>query len=645
MSQSQKIPRSQSTFVNDSITKRVRVDNENTIVELENNQAHSSNSRVNDSDSIISEGSDYEIDEPEIKISKCWEHFTRKKLKIIKIGKLTPKGKIKPNKIVICKLQKKNNNGPCGKVLSYKDNSTGKMIRHLTRKHSISTKKNSESESDPINYLLMFIITASLPFRCIENKFFKMFCESLNPKFKIPSRQHLANLSSKFYNDKKELMKKKIENVSIINITTDCWTSIQNFSYVSLTGHFLDENFLPKYLLFSIRHILGGHSAKNIGEYLLGIFDEFGIREKVKFITTDNAKTMAKMASYIKIERIPSYISIGHIIHLIIQNCLKSIKDNCKQANDEIDYETEYAKITFQSYSNEFIIFNKALKKCCSIATLYNHSTIIKEKLSMLQKDAGKNLHSIIQQVPTRWNSVFLMVERIIENFQFLNVLLASDTKQKRLELNSEEIRVLKSSIDILKPFYGITCQISSDKSNTSSMIIPTFTFINKVLSPTSINNDDFSEGLKEILEIFTNFYVKKYSILENQQSSPVLNKKTQSENQLNDSQAVNLSINLSDSSDEENEIEVNWRSVKKELNNYILESKQSDVFNFWKTNAIKYPILVEYFKTYALAPATSTASERLFKRTGYQVWDRRNKISPERVEQIMFLYENIEKI
>lgn len=111
------------------------------------------------------------------------------------------------------------------------------------------------------------------------------------------------------------------------------------------------------------------------------------------------------------------------------------------------------------------------------------------------------------------------MIERIIENFPFLNLILTSESKHKRLELNSEEMSVLKASIEILKPFYGITCQISSESTCTSSMIIPTLTVIKKSLSTNSNNNfDDFSEGFKEMLELYSDFYVKKYSLLENRQ-------------------------------------------------------------------------------------------------------------------------------
>ena len=64
-------------------------------------------------------------------------------------------------------------------------------------------------------------------------------------------------------------------------------------------------------------------------------------------------------------------------------------------------------------------------------------------------------------------------------------------------------------------------------------------------------------------------------------------------------------------------------------------------MLNFWKTHQTKYPQLFKLFKILYTIPATSTPSERLFSDAGYQVWDRRNKISPERVEQVMFIFEN----
>ncbi|CAF1134569.1 unnamed protein product, partial [Brachionus calyciflorus] len=128
----------------------------------------------------------------------------------------------------------------------------------------------------------------------------------------------------------------------------------------------------------------------------------------------------------------------------------------------------------------------KTIKKCCSIASHYNHSTNTKEKLTKLQNENERPNHSIIQQVPTRWNSIYLMVDRIVENFEFLNIIFANEPKFKHLQLKSEEIEVLEASLEVLRPFYDMTCEVSSEKDATLSLIIPIITKLNKSIEPNS---------------------------------------------------------------------------------------------------------------------------------------------------------------
>ena len=109
----------------------------------------------------------------------------------------------------------------------------------------LNIKVNSELQEsdalieDPKYFLLMFIITASLPFRCVENKFFKLFCNSIYPNFKTPSRKEIAELTSTHYKSKKNEIISKLKKVNVLNFRMDCWTSVQNFSYLSVTAHYL----------------------------------------------------------------------------------------------------------------------------------------------------------------------------------------------------------------------------------------------------------------------------------------------------------------------------------------------------------------------------------------------------------------------
>ena len=63
--------------------------------------------------------------------------------------------------------------------------------------------------------------------------------------------------------------------------------------------------------------------------------------------------------------------------------------------------------------------------------------------------------------------------------------------------------------------------------------------------------------------------------------------------------------------------------------------------FEFQEQNKAIFLVIYEQLKIYYALPAMSTASERLFSNAGYQVWDRRNKISPEKVSQVNFIVAN----
>ena len=75
---------------------------------------------------------------------------------------------------------------------------TTRMNEHLFKSHGFreivhSERKRNERDSMSL-YLVYFIISASLPFRIVENKYFKLFVNSLNSNFKVPTRDQLRTL-------------------------------------------------------------------------------------------------------------------------------------------------------------------------------------------------------------------------------------------------------------------------------------------------------------------------------------------------------------------------------------------------------------------------------------------------------------------
>lgn len=88
------------------------------------------------------------------------------------------------------------------------------------------------------------------------------------------------------------------------------------------------------------------------------------------------------------------------------------------------------------------------------------------------------------QECPTRWNSAFYMLERFILLSEIIaRVLFQLDTAPQNL--TSLEIKIIKESIILLKPFEQITREISGEKFMTASKIIPIRTILKKIWSQT----------------------------------------------------------------------------------------------------------------------------------------------------------------
>ncbi|XP_011862111.1 PREDICTED: zinc finger BED domain-containing protein 1-like [Vollenhovia emeryi] len=65
------------------------------------------------------------------------------------------------------------------------------------------------------------------------------------------------------------------------------------------------------------------------------------------------------------------------------------------------------------------------------------------------------------------------------------------------------------------------------------------------------------------------------------------------------------------------------------------------DYLEWWKTRADKFPALAILARKYLSIPATSASAERTFSTAGNIVTPKRNCLSPENVNMLVFLYQN----
>ena len=154
---------------------------------------------------------------------------------------------------------------------------------HLEHDHEIITPKKkrtmsglSKENSDKIDRaFLIFIIACCLPFMLVESNAFKEFVLYLNPKYKVTCQKKLRSLLTDVYRENVELLKLKLLSIKVLSITTDGWTSCQNYSCIPATAHFISDitNFISFCLGFA--YLNGRHDADNLKEALLKIIEKF----------------------------------------------------------------------------------------------------------------------------------------------------------------------------------------------------------------------------------------------------------------------------------------------------------------------------------------------------------------------------------
>ena len=94
-----------------------------------------------------------------------------------------------------------------------------------------------------------------------------------------------------------------------------------------------------------------------------------------------------------------------------------------------------------------------------------------------------------IQDVISRWNSLYMMPERFLVLFVQLKEVINnqsneySATKDLINSYKKNEIQVLGVVVEILRPFFKVTEVLSGQKYTTSSLIIHSVFYLKKKLS------------------------------------------------------------------------------------------------------------------------------------------------------------------
>ena len=91
------------------------------------------------------------------------------------------------------------------------------------------------------------------------------------------------------YEGEKIVIKSRLSKIpSRINLTSDCWSSITSDGYISLTCHFIDEDWVLQKLLLNFFFMSSPHTGITLYNKLFSILCDWVIEIKVFCLTLDN---------------------------------------------------------------------------------------------------------------------------------------------------------------------------------------------------------------------------------------------------------------------------------------------------------------------------------------------------------------------
>ncbi|KAK0140110.1 Zinc finger BED domain-containing protein 1 [Merluccius polli] len=509
-----------------------------------------------------------------------------------------------------------------------------------------STSQRHAEITDAITF---YLAKDMCPINTVNNEGFKSMVKTLDKKYVIPSRNYFSKVAlPALYEKRRGEIEREITAVEYFATTTDLWSSRTMEPYLSLTIHYIDDDFTMKSRCLQTSFFPQDHTGEAIAQGLREALASWSLPEERQVcITTDNGSNVVKAASLNKWMRLQCF---GHRLHLAIENAMKDPR------------------------------IDRAVGICKKLVSSFSYSWRRKKELARAQKELKLPEHGLKTECPTRWGSRQAMIERVLEQQRAISQVLSSDRKARHLIPSWQDTEILEAIHKSLHPLTEFTDALSSEKYVSVSFVKPVLhLFSSSILKV----NDDVSELTNTIRKKILTYLEEKYKDPETQELldmasalDPRFKLRYASEDRVEPIQARLVSEMAaseqgpSDGGTADRAEDTPSTSKKKktlgsffkvteraspahpphqavasELQSYLqcadLDSEENPL-DWWREHQRVYPRLSKLAKKYLSIPATSAPSERVFSTGGNIVTCLRSSLKPESVDRLVFLAKNL---
>ncbi|XP_041735582.1 zinc finger BED domain-containing protein 4-like [Coregonus clupeaformis] len=304
--------------------------------------------------------------------------------------------------------------------------------------HHIQVRTTRQEDLD--DALVNMLVKDTQPFSVVEEEGFAAFVQKLDPSYNLPNKQALKKMVGsrcEFINDN---VVSQMVISDFVSLTSDMWTSIDKHSYISVTGHLVAENAQLSTFLLGISKLPENHKVIHIEEAKNQLVASWGLHSRVAAFVTETSDNMVATVQKLGILQLPSF---AHVLNLVIKRSMEAtleLQDIRSQARAIVGF--------FKSNQNAEM------------------------RLAEVQGQLGRPEQKLIQEVDSRWNSSFSMLERVFDQRESVAAALSTlDTDI--IPLGSADYEVIHQCLGVLGSFNQATAELASEKRVSASKVIP----------------------------------------------------------------------------------------------------------------------------------------------------------------------------
>lgn len=481
-----------------------------------------------------------------------------------------------------------------------------------------------------------------------------------HPKATLVSRNTLKrDVLSCYQFEKKNLFNMLQQFDGRICLTSDLWTSVATDGYISLTAHFITPDWVLHKKLLNFSYIPSPHTGITISEKMYKMVCEWSLESKLFSITLDNASSNDSFVAILRTQLNLRNALVcrgdffhirccAHILNLIVQEGLKEIDNSVVKIRESVKY----------------------------IKGSQGRKEKFRECISSVALDKKRGLR---QDVPTRWNSTFLMLESALYYRRAFTHLQLTDSNYKHGLLDEEWDKV-EGICKFLSVFYNVSRLFSGSKYPTANVYFPNVFLVEHTLIKAVEDKNCVANSLAERMKPKFNKYWKDYSVVlaiavvfdpryKTQfvefsykmlygDASDKIEKLHTTLKALFDLYKDRISLHTAASEgvpdslvqNEGNDVLKEFDAMdeefgavleKTELDKYLEEKKMNrnleiDILQYWKTNEYRFPNLSLMVRDILSIPISTVASESAFSVGGRILDQYRSSLASNVVESLI---------